>query len=172
MKRREFVKLYDQYAPRIYRFVCLKVNSPQDSEDLTSEAFFKFWREVANKNNKIDNPRALLYRIASNLVNDFYRKKSRTELIVDPEEDDTLAKAPDKTDLAKGINLDSDITEVKKALTQLKSEYQDVIVWHYLDELSIKEIAQILDKSEGAVRVLAHRALVALKKGLSLRDCP
>lgn len=164
MRKREFVKLYDQYAPRIYRFVYLKVNSSQDSEDLTSEAFFKFWESLANKSQKIDNPRALLYRIANNLVTDFYRKKSRTEIKIDPEKSDILSQIPDKTDLAKASNLGSDINQVKKAISSLKNEHQDVIVLRYLDDLSHREIAQIIGKSEGAVRVLVHRALKDLKK--------
>jgi RNA polymerase sigma-70 factor (ECF subfamily) len=170
VKKRQFVKFYDQYAPRIYRFVYLKVNSPQDSEDLTSEVFFRFWQNISTnseqqaRNNKIDNPQALLYRIANNLVIDFYRKKSRTELILDPEEDNVLAKIPDKTDLNKKMSLDSDITEVKKALNQLKGEYQNIIIWRYLDDFSVKEIAQIMEKPEGTIRVLIHRALVCLKK--------
>jgi len=166
VKKREFVKLYDRYAPRIYRFTYLKVNSPQDSEDLTSETFFKFWQNLANKDEKIDNPRALLYRIANNLVTDFYRKKSRTELILDPEEDNVLAKIPDKTDLNKRINLNSDMIKVKKALSQIKGEYQNIIIWRYLDDFSAKEISQIMEKPEGTIRVLIHRALSALKKGL------
>ena len=166
MKKRKFVKFYDQYSPRIYRFVYLKVNSVQDSEDITSEAFFKFWQNLAKKDEKIDNPRALLYRIANNLVIDFYRKKSRTELIIDPEEDSVLARIPDKTDLNEKMNLNSDMIEVGKALGQLKGEYQNIIIWRYLDDFSAKEIAQIMEKPEGTIRVLIHRALNALKRRL------
>ena len=163
MKKRQFVKLYDQYAPRIYRFIYLKVNSPQDSEDLTSEAFFRFWQNLANKKEKIDNPSALLYRIANNLVTDFYRKKSRTELITDPEEN-VLTKIPDKTDLNEKMSLDSDMVRIRKALAKLKGEHQNIIIWRYLDDFSPKEIAQILEKPEGTVRALLHRALRALKR--------
>ncbi len=165
MKKKEFVKLYDEYAPRIYRFVCLKVNSSQDSEDLTSEAFFKFWRNFGDKSKNIDNPRALLYRIANNLVTDFYRKKARTEVVSDPE-DSLLAEIRDKTDLNERISLASDVDQVKKALEQLKGDYQNIIIWHYLDDFSAKEIAQIMEKPESSVRVLIHRALNALKKKL------
>jgi RNA polymerase sigma-70 factor (ECF subfamily) len=108
----------------------------------------------------------LLYRIANNLVVDFYRKKSRTELITDPEEDSFLGKIPDKTDLNKGINLNSDMIEVKKALDQLKDEYQNIIIWRYLDDFSPKEISQIMEKPESSIRVLIHRALTALRKNL------
>ncbi len=167
MRKRQFVKLYDNYAPRIYRFIFLKVSSPEDSEDLTSETFFKFWQNVKNnrQKKKIDNPRALLYRIAHNLVIDLYRKKSRKEIILNPSEN-VLAGIKDKSDLGAKIKVDSDMEGVKKALSQLKDEHQNVIVWRYLDELSTKEISQILGKSEGATRVLVHRAMNALKKKL------
>ena len=97
---------------------------------------------------------------------DFYRKKSRTELITDPEEDSFLGKIPDKTDLNKGININLDMIEVRKALGRLKSEYQNIIIWHYLDDFSPKEIAQIMERPESSIRVLIHRALNALKKNL------
>ena len=141
------------------------MNSKQDSEDLTSEAFFKFWRNINAKKEKIDNPRALLYKIANNSVIDFYRKKSRTELITDPE-DNILAKIKDKSDLNREMNLDSDIIQIKEALNNIKEEYKDIIIWHYLDDFSAKEISQITEKPEGTIRVKIHRALKALKKRL------
>ncbi|MBU1292064.1 RNA polymerase sigma factor [Patescibacteria group bacterium] len=166
MRKRQFVKFYDQQAPKIYRFVYLKVSSPQDSEDLTSEAFLKFWQDLADKKEKkekIDNHRALLYKIANNLVIDFYRKKSRSEVSIDPE-NTVLAQIKDKTDLNKEVILNSDVIEVKKALNNINEEYQNIIIWRYLDDFSTKEIAQILGKPEGNIRVLTHRALKALKK--------
>ena len=168
MKKRKFVKIYDRYARQIYRFVYLKVSSPRDSEDLTSEVFLRFWRNISENGSdkrKIENPGALLYRIANNLVIDFYRKKSRTDLIVDPE-DSILAKIEDKFDLNSQMSVDSDVEEIKKALCQIKNEYQNIIIWRYLDDFSNKEIAQILEKPEGTVRVLIHRALKELKKQL------
>ncbi len=166
MKKREFVKFYDKYVSRIYRFVRLKVNSSQDSEDLVSEAFFKFWGNINENKDKIDNPRALLYKIANNLVIDFYRKKSRTEVSLDPE-DSVLAKIEAKANLSKKANLDADMVQIRKALKKLKNEHQDIIIWRYLDDFSVKEIAQITEKPEGTVRVQVHRALKSLKSKLS-----
>jgi len=169
MKKREFIKLYDDFAPRIHRFINLKINSVHDSEDLTSETFFKFWqksRENRLNNIKIEYPRAMLYRIAGNLVIDFYRKKSRKEVSLDPE-DKIITKIKDRVDLVVSSNLNSDMDQIKTALAQLREEHQNAIVWRYLDELSTKEIAEILGKSEGAARVLIHRALNALKRKIA-----
>jgi len=163
--RKEFSKIYDKYIDKIYRFVFLKVSSPEVAEDLTSETFLKGWmafREQRTKNNeqrtKIENPPAFLYQIARNLVVDYYREKGRTQIvsadyrIIDP-----------RIDLEEKANLSSDFEEVRRALTNLKEDYQDVIIYRYLDELSVPEIAKVMQKSEGTVRVLLHRALAALR---------
>ncbi len=172
----DFAALYDKYAVSIYRFIYLKINSVEDSQDMTSEVFFRFWRNVANsgrkkmalgkKRSKVDNPRALLYKIANNIVIDFYRKKPRADLLIDSKKDDKFSQIPDKTDIEAGMALSSDLEDIKKALNMLKGDQQNVLVWRYIDQLSYKEISQILDRPEGAVRVMAHRALIALKKKL------
>jgi len=52
----------------------------------------------------------------------------------------------------------------------MKEEYQNVILWYYVDELPVPEIAKLMDKSEGAIRVLIHRALESLKKILAKKE--
>jgi len=62
--------------------------------------------------------------------------------------------------------LSSDISAVKDAIGQLKEEYQNIIIWHYIDDLSLPEIAKIANKTEGTARVTLHRALKALKASI------
>lgn len=158
--RKKFSKIYDQYIKNIYRFIFLKVNSQEIAQDLCSETFLRGWESF--KQNKIENPQAFLYRIARNLVTDFYREKGKTRIIsaeytqiIDP-----------RQDLEEKTLLNSDLDTVKTALTNLKDEYQTVIIWHYLDDLPLPEIAKILDKSEKTTRVMLHRALKSLKNEL------
>jgi len=161
--RKEFSKIYDKYIEKIYRFVFLKVNSPEVAEDLTSETFLKGWQTFRIQNSKfrIQNPPAFLYQIARNLVIDYYRQKGRAQVvsadyrIIDP-----------RINLEEKANLSSDFEQVRRALTNLKEDYQDVIIYRYLDELSVPEIAKIMGKSEGTIRVLLHRALAALRNEL------
>lgn len=158
-----FIQLYDQCVAQIYRFIFLKTSSVQDAEDLTSEVFFRFWK---NQFENTDNQRALLYRIADNLVTDFYRKRSRKELIfVDPGKN-ILTDIIDEADLIKKAELSLEMKYLVKSIDKIKGEYQNVIIWHYMEDLSIKEIAQILEKSQSSVRVLLYRALNSLKKKL------
>jgi RNA polymerase sigma-70 factor (ECF subfamily) len=79
--RKEFSKLYDKYIAKIYRFIYLKVNSEEIAQDLCSETFLKGWQAFKNSQNKIENPSAFLYRIARNLVTDYYREKGRTQVV-------------------------------------------------------------------------------------------
>lgn len=159
--RKKFARIYDKYVDRIYRFIFLKVSSSDIAEDLSSETFLRGWQAFQNKKN-IKNPQAFLYKIARNLVVDHYREKGKVQLIsaeytsiIDP-----------RQDLEKKAMLASDVNQVMQVMSHLKDDYQNVIIWRYLDEMSISEIAQILDRTKGATRVLLHRALKNLKKQL------
>jgi len=114
----------------------------------------------------IENPQAFLYQIARNLVIDHYREKGKAQLvsveyipIIDP-----------KQDLEEKSLLESDIGQVQLALTGLKEDYQNVIIWHYLDDLPIREVAKMLDRTEETTRVLLHRALKSLKDEINKRE--
>lgn len=158
--RKTFSQIYDKYINKIYRFVFLKVSSQEIAEDLTSEAFSRTWVVFKENQDEIKNVRAFLYKTANNLIIDHYREKGRTNVvsvnnpsIIDPTQD-----------LEKHVLLNSDMNNVKQALVHLKEDYQNVILWHYLDDLPISEVSELLNRSEQATRVLLHRALKALKQ--------
>ncbi|MBU1045753.1 RNA polymerase sigma factor [Patescibacteria group bacterium] len=160
-KQKKFSKIYDNYVESIYRFISIKVSSQEIAEDLTSEVFLKTWKSFQQED-KIKNPRAYLYTTARHLVIDFYRtnKEMRTISIEDTKEIEDMTapiEAQEKQDAALEI--------VKQGLNALKEDYQNVVVWRYVDGLSIGEIAKILGKSKGATRVLLHRAMEQLKEG-------
>lgn len=158
-QKKTFKKAYDQYIEKIFRFVFLRVNSEQVAQDLSSETFLRFWQTL-NSGTEIQNPKAFIYQIARNLVIDHYREKNQAQFISIEE----IEISDPKANLEKDIYLASDISQVQKVLPELKEEYQSVLVWYYLDELSISEIAGILGKTENAVRVTIHRALNSLRE--------
>lgn len=161
--RKIFGKIYDENVEKIYRFIFLKVNSQEIGQDLTSETFLKGWEAFQNNSKEIHNPRAFLYQIARNLVIDYYRTKGRTETI---STEFAVALPDPRPTLEDKAALHSDLEIIKTGLVKLNDDYREVITWHYIDDLSIREIARVLDKSEGAVRVMLHRALETLKNGL------
>jgi len=158
--REQFSQIYDQYIEKIYRFVYLKVNSQEIAEDITSKVFMKGWESFQKQESEIRNPGAFLYQIARNVVVDYYREKGRTKIIsVDssPEIADPGTNIQDKAILSADINL------IKTAILKLKKDYQDILIWHYLDDMPIDQIAKTLKKPAGTVRVMLHRGLKNLK---------
>ena len=161
-----FGKFYDLYISRIYRFIFFKVSSVSDAQDLTSEVFLKLWQYIRD-DKKIENLNALIYRIARNSVIDFYRQKSRRDDREELIEENHLPQIIDEAnDLADKQAISSEVKVMLKGLENLKEEYKEVIVLRYLDELSITEISDVLNKSKGSVRVLIHRALNVLKQSV------
>jgi RNA polymerase sigma-70 factor (ECF subfamily) len=158
--RKTFGQIYDRYIEKIYRFIFFKVNSQEIAEDLASETFLKTWKVFKNEEKSIENMQAFLYKTARNLVIDYYRKNGKVQIV--------SVDNPSITDPSQNLEekemLRSDVNMVKAALTNLKDDYQNVIIWHYLDDLPIEEISYILGRTEDATRVLLHRALEALKK--------
>ena len=162
--RKNYSEVYDKYVKKIYRFVLLKVNSAEIAEDLTSEVFMRGWQSFKGQGpDKIDNLQAFLYQIARNLLADHYRQETKAQLV----SVEYAPPLPDaKQDLEEMSFIQSDMEQGKAALVNINDDYREVIVWYYLDELKVPEIAKILDKSEPTVRVLIHRALHALKDEL------
>jgi RNA polymerase sigma-70 factor (ECF subfamily) len=159
--KKEFSKIYDRYIEKIFRFIFLKVNSKEVAEDLTSETFLKVWEIFKNGNQEIENISAFLYQIARNLITDFYRQKGKAKIIsadlgrpiIDP-----------RINLEEKAKLNSDLEIIRKAISQLNEDYQNAIIWYYVDDLPIQEVANLLGRTEEATRVLISRALSALRK--------
>jgi len=160
--RKIFSKIYDRYIDKIYRFVFFKVNSQEIAQDLTSETFLKTWESFKN-GNKIENPQAYLYKTARNLVIDFYREKGKVQIV---SAENPLIPDPTQNLEEKAI-LSSELGQIRQALTELNDDYQNVIIWHYLDDLPICEISQMLGRTDDATRVLLSRALQALRNEIN-----
>ncbi len=138
-----FSKIYDQYVEKIYRFIFIKVNSQQIAEDLCSETFIRCLNTFKKNKIKIENIQAFLYQIARNLVIDHYREKGKTQTV----SADYVSITDPGQDLEKQALSRSDLDTIKLALTDLKDNYQEVVVWHYIDDLSISEIVTYLSTS-------------------------
>lgn len=154
-----FGKLYDTYISPIYRFIFLKVGHREDAEDLSHQVFLNAWQNIGGYKFQGFPFSSWLYTIARNAVIDYYRtKKPRIDIENVPEE-----KVAEMPETAQAIDDAFDIVEIKKALAHLEEEQQTLLVMRFVNDLSTKEIAHILGKSEVSVRVMQHRALKHLK---------
>jgi RNA polymerase sigma-70 factor (ECF subfamily) len=156
-----FTDAYDKYVDKIYRFIYLKVNSKETAQDITSDVFLKFFK-ILERSGVVGDPKPLLFKIAKDFLIDHYRQNNQFKII----SLESLNDPPVIPEFDQKVDMDIKMEKIKTALSQLDQDYQDVIILHYLDDLSIPETAKILNKSEGATRVLLSRALERLRNVL------
>jgi len=173
LKRKDpeaFGQFYDSYIEKIYRFIYFKVSSTETAQDLTSETFLKVWQSFT-EGKKITHLQAFTYQVAKNLVVDHYRQQARTTTVSTDDETSGVTEIADDQPTAEAVvALAGDVEHLEAVLAQLKDEYREIIILKYLDELSTAEIADILGKTKGNVRVLAHRALQTLRELLEAQQ--
>ena len=155
-----FGELYERHLQPVFRFIYSRMNNRLDAEDLAEEVFIRVWRSLPNFEDQGVPFIAFLMRVARNALIDFHRRPVHSQPPVYLEENIVSDPQPDPGDLVLD-NLEHQ--ELKKTLAQLKEDYRVVLVLRYLSELSPDEIAQVMGRSSGAVRVLQHRALTALR---------
>src|SRR3989338_3734654 len=155
-----FSRLYDIFIDPIYRYVYYRVNSA-DAEDLVETVFLKVWENIRQYKPKKKSFSAWVFRIAHNLVVDYYRAAKDRNF---EELDMQIADQDRQHNPIKTVQNILDNQTLKIALRKLKKPYRDLVVYKFINELSNREIAEILGKSEGSLRILQFRALKALKK--------
>ncbi len=154
-----FGRLYDYYLPAIYRFILLKVGHREEAEDLTHQVFLKAWQNISGFTEKGFPFSSWLYRIARNAVIDYYRK---SKPVVSIDEDIILEQLIIHPDIT-ALDSKKDIARIMASLRELKDIERDVVIMRFVEDLSVKEIAITISKSEGAVKVIQHRALNKIK---------
>ncbi len=158
----EFSKVYDYFAPQLYRHALGRVGNKETAEDIAGQVFLKAWDYAVKTDEPIANMRAFLFRIAHNLITDHYRKRKFETIQLDslPEQHRALRSPQSLHERAEEREI---IHLVEETLVVLEDDYRDMLVWRYVDELSIEEITVISGKSSNAVYVTLHRALKKIR---------
>lgn len=159
--------LYDRYQSKIYRFILLKVGVVAEAQDLTHQVFLHALTHIGSYQD-IGHPfGSWLYKIARNQIIDHYRTRKDQPSLDEDGGEERFSAFLQSDDLAQETQTRMEMERVAQAIQQLKPEYQDIVIMRFIEDLSIKEIAQIVEKSEGAIKLLQHRAVAALKKILN-----
>ncbi len=155
-------ELCEHFYPKIYRYILPRVASREDAEDLAGEVFVRVMKSLPRQKGFFP---AWLYRIARNLVTDYYRRRGvRQETVVTEEH---ASSEPDPTDGTERAEV-QDLLE--RTVRRLTPEQQEVIRLKFVEGYDTSEIASIQGKSVGAVRAIQFRALKALRDHLSPKD--
>jgi RNA polymerase sigma-70 factor (ECF subfamily) len=155
-----FGDLYMYYLDDIYRYVFYRVRDEKRAEDLTERVFIRAWEAIAGYQPRGYPFSSWLYRIAHNAVVDYYRT-DRHELPLDGL---TFTLADEALGPEETLIRRREVSRLLEAVAQLSEERQRLIILRFVDGLSHADVAQILGKSEGACRVIQHRALAALSE--------
>ena len=152
--------LFERFQPGIFRYLYYRLGDRQTAEDLTSEVFVRMLRSLSGYKTQGASFQGWLFRIARNLAVDYFRQSgSNAELSEDMQ---TAEQSPEAA-LEQSLTHD----ELRKALTRLSSEQSDVIILRFVLGLHIAQVAQVLGKSEDAIKGLQRRSLLALREVLS-----
>ncbi len=158
--REAFGQLYARYIDRIFNYVYYRTGNLHDAEDLTARVFQRAMNHIQSYTDRGVPFSAWLYRIAHNLVANWHRDRSRRQEI--PLND--LPVVPSKEDRPEAKLVRSQEQDVLlRLIRQLPPERQTLLILKFVENMSNAEIGQVMGRSEGAVKSLYHRTLLALR---------
>ena len=155
-----FLETYDAHAEGIFKHALLRVSNMETAQDITSETFTKTW-EYLTKGNDIQNLKGFLYTVADHLIVDHYHYKTRAPLPLD-ELIETSAE-PNEHALLERADTAVRLNQMRSYIQELPPEYQKIILFRFVDDLSIAEIRKLTGKNSTNIYVIIHRALRMLK---------
>lgn len=151
-----FEELFEKYAALVRRFLVSRLPRPEDADDLTADTFLRSWEYLSAS--RVEKPGSLFFRVARNLVADFYRRQKDTVGL------DSAAEVASREDLAGETADKEEAAVVLEKIASLREEYAEILLLHYVSEMKPREIASITGKTPNGVRILLHRAKKALKE--------
>lgn len=170
-----FEKLYEYFFPKVYNFIYHRVNSEELAEDLVSDIFIKVLNNISKCKNK-EQFQSWVFTIARNYLIDFYRRKGKNTVQNSKEDDfvgyiDKVAATNNnpQNNPEEALITKFNKEEVGNVISTLSKHQQDVIILRFFEDLKIKEIAEVMNKNEGAVKGLLYRGIKALTSELQKR---
>ncbi len=158
-----FGALYERYVSRIYNYVYHRVGNHHEAEDLTARTFYRALSHIERYVDYGAPFSAWLYRIAHNLVANWYRDREKRQTIA--LDDASLFATPHQT-MQEQAEAQERAESLRRAVRRLSPERQQLLILKFSEGLSNAEIGAIMGRSEGAIKSLYHRTLLALQEEL------
>lgn len=165
--------LYVEYAAKIRNYIYRRTSDNDVADDLTAETFCKAMAAMVAGKGPKSSVSGWLYRIAHNLIIDYYRtRERRTEISLEnaslSESEEWIATQDgrylaDKSDMEATLLKSLENEDVRREIRRLTKNQSRVLWLRFFDECPLDEIAETVGKSEGAVKAIQHRALANLR---------
>lgn len=159
-----FGLLYERYVGNIYNYIYYRTSNHHDAEDLTARTFYRALKHFARYVDRGAPFSAYLYRIAHNLVANWHRDHSRRQII---SLDELVTRMPRREGPIALVEEREEQDWLLEAVRRLPPERQQLLILKFVEQMSNVEIAQVMGRTEGAIKSLYHRTLVALRKELT-----
>ena len=161
----DFTELYRNHLRDVYSYAYYRIGNHHDAEDLTEQTFLQAYRhfERAQRESEGRPLRPWLIRIAHNLAANYYRDRSRKPQ-TNLEDAGVLAAFHDTADLVEGRE---EVQQVLAGVAKLPEDRRDALIMRFALDMDNREIARALGRSDGATKVLIHRAIKQLEEGLN-----
>ncbi len=157
-----FGPLYERYVDQVYNYIFYRVGNHHDAEDLTARTFFRALKHIGKYEDRGVPMSAWFYRIAHNLVANWHRDQGRHPLA--PLDVAQISSSPD---MPETVTLDSERrTWLLSAVRRLPDDRQQLLVLKFVERMSNAEIGAAMERTEGAIKSLYHRTLIALRQEL------
>jgi RNA polymerase sigma-70 factor (ECF subfamily) len=159
-----FGPLYERYVGRIYNYIYYRTGDHQDAEDLTARTFYRALKHMSGYVDRGAPFSAYLYRIAHNVVANWHRDTSRRQIISLDELVMGTLKRDGPASLAEEREEQDLLLQV---VHRLPPERQKLLILKFVEQMRNIEIAEVMGRTEGAIKSLYHRTLVALREELT-----
>jgi RNA polymerase sigma-70 factor (ECF subfamily) len=161
----DLAAIYDRHAGAIYRYLYRYLGDAAQAEDLTAEVFLKLLQVLDTPRAPREQLAGWLYRVAHNLAMDWFRRKAKVRNL--PLNEDLVA---DSDSPAASLEKRQARQQLRLAILRLTADQQRVILLRFGEGFKLKEVARLMGKSEGAVKILQHRAVKRLQKLLAQEE--
>jgi RNA polymerase sigma-70 factor (ECF subfamily) len=158
-----FSLLYERYVKNIYNYIYYRTGNRHDAEDLVARTFYRALKHFPRYVDRGAPFSAYLYRIAHNMVANWHRDNSRRQII---SLDATVLTAVKGEEPSAAAEKKDEQEMLLEAVRQLSSDRQELLILKFVDRMSNAEIAKVMGRTEGAIKSLYHRTLVALRQDL------
>ncbi len=159
-----FGLLYERYVGNIYNYIYYRTGNHHDAEDLTARTFYRALKHISRYEDRGAPFSAYLYRIAHNVVANWHRDHSRRQIIPF---DNLVIMTLERDEPAAAAEVKDEQEVLLQAVRRLPPERQQLLILKFVEQMSNAEIAEVMERTEGAIKSLYHRTLVTLRKELT-----
>lgn len=163
--REALEKIYDRYNTELYAYAMQWMGNPGLAEECVAETFYCFLDVLRRGKGPDRYLRAYLYRTAHNWLVDQHKQRPTTNLQDVTENLDTIIESDEPNPLDAALH-NSRVAETKAALSKVTADQRQALILRFIEGLSLKEAAAVMERSVGAIKGLQHRGLAAMRRVL------